>query len=789
VSSVSATQPRLGYLNDRLPLTWVAAVSLVAAALGATWLLSDVTAWEAVRFVLYEAGFTVLPGCLLYMALTPAPGGWLRTLAIGWPCGYALEVGCYAATAALDARWAFALLPLIAILVVGPIAYRRTLARRAASTRAGGARVGAERSDGWDALLVAIAAALILLAFIFFSPAPLPGHAHSVFYSVDNVFDISLAAEARHHWPLTEPWVAGQALHYYTGSFVHMAAINQVTGIPLASVVLRLFPSVMFLVVALQLWSLGGGIGKSRWVGPLAVALMLGVEDINLDPSHIEVLHVNPFTQFSLSPSFAFGAPFLLGLLAIVQSWLPSGQLADGSSRSWSTPSSPGARGSLALMALLAFACGAAKAFAVADVIGGLAVFWLWCALTGRPARLLAYGTSVAFVGGVLVYLLMLRGGTAGTLGVHPLDFLTSADTLTRARTALQSVVGHSFVWILALVLAAPLVATLVFAPLLGALWLLRRREALSPFVVLCICMFLVGLLAYVTLGAPGGVEGVFLVYGYIALMPVAALGLVSLWAEIPSGLRRGAARSCALVFVLALALALVGSTLGSPKSGLVRDAWYAFAYGLVGAVALAVVVRRARLYRLTIASAPARVVACVLPLLVVLGAVKPVTLSAVGAAKTVLHRRIAQTDSPTTYGITAALYQGLLWVRAHTTSCDVLAVNNHYEGPPPALSNYFYYSAFAERRVFLESWHYTPRSALVAQPFPARYALNTEALQHGSASALRRLGQDGVSYVLIDKLHGGGAPEPPSVSRLVFENSALDVYRLSSTRRAGGCS
>lgn len=143
---------------------------------------------------------------------------------------------------------------------------------------------------------------------------------------------------------------------------------------------------------------------------------------------------------------------------------------------------------------------------------------------------------------------------------------------------------------------------------------------------------------------------------------------------------------------------------------------------------------------------------------------------------------------------MTAPLYDGLIWVRDHTKPCDVLAVNNHYTyahskydtSAVAVLSFYEYYSAFTERRFLLESWYTTPRGVREASPYPARLALNDKAVVDGSPSALREIARDGVSYVLVDKTHGTGAPESASVSRLVFENSALRVYRLLSPPRGG---
>jgi hypothetical protein len=762
------------------------AVLLVLSALLATWCLSDVTLGEATRFIAYELCYTLLPGCLLYVLLSPTPGRWLRIVAIGWPCGYALEVGWFAITAALDVRAAFALLPLIVVAAATPYLFVRGRRYLDSSYRSG-SRDGfaPDRDRGLDALMVAIAIsiALVVLAFTFFAPAPLPANAHNVVYETDSVFDISLAAEVRHHWPITEPWAAGQPLHYYTGAFIHMAAINQVTGVALSTVVLRLLPSVMLLVVALQLWSLGRSIGRSRWTGPGAVVLLLVAEDINLDPTHTTVFHVNPFNQFSLSPSFAFGVPFFLGLLELIQSRLLRGGGAGAHVESRSLRSTPaGTRRALVMVALLVLGCGAAKTFAVADFIGGLGIFWLWYAIRIRPDRLLACCLALSAVCIGVIYLLMLAGGMASTLHVHPFDFATAGNTLARTRIALQSLTGHSGVWILLIAAGAPVITVCLLAPLIGAAWLLRSRDALSPPVVLLLSMFLAGVTGYVMLGAPGGVEGDFLVYGYIAMTPVAAIGLVDLWSHIPRHVRRGMVGAGACVFALGLTMAILTQIVAF--TGHIRDMWYAFAYGIIAAGIVIAVVRRSHLLVPAVSSRLGRVVVCCIPLLVVCSFVKPATLTAVGAWKTVLHKRTSYADSSGSYGMTAALYNGLTWVREHTTSCDVLAVNNHVNATHASVSVFFYYSAFTERRVFLESWYYTPNGTRVAQPFPLRLKLNTEAISYGAPRALRELGEAGVSYVLVDKLHGGGAPEPASASRLVFSNRALDVYRLSA---AGG--
>jgi hypothetical protein len=752
----------------------VALLLLIGTILG-SWLCSRVPLSVAGRFAYFELLYTLLPGVALYLLLIPAPGGWLRTIAIGWPLGYALELGAFALTAGLHVRGAFAFLPLWTVLAIALLLARTGGRERLEdlyrAARSGGlARVGSWELPEVVPVAAAVIAAVVLLAFTFFAASPLPEHARSVAYSEDNVFDITLAGEARHHWPITESWIAGQPLHYYTGVFIHIAAINQVTGVPLATVVFRLLPTTMFLLAATQLWALGRCVGRSRWIGPLAAILLLVTQDINLDPIRSQVFHIDPFTQFPLSPSFAFGVPFFLGALILIHvSLVPLSAEVIGRARG-------GTAAWLAMVGIMSAGAAASKSFAAFDLVGGLGLYWLWLVATGRRSRRLMCCLAISAAAILAIYFLMIAGGGSATLGVKPLNFLHEGDTLARATSLAKRIVGPSLYW---LVLAAGggVLAVCLLAPLLGAGWLIWRERGVSDSTAMLTAVFVVGLGAYVLLGAPGGVEGVFLVYGYIALVPVAAKGLVVLWNETPRQARRGMLRACSASLLLGLAIAALTPVLD--LSGTARDVLLGLAYGSIAAVIVLAVRRLQGHYAESLASRPTRLVACCIPLLGALTLVKPLTLAGSGVLKTIAGERTSAADSPTDYGMTAPLFRGLLWVRAHTSPCDVLAVSNHFDDEKRDKSVYFYYSAFTERRVYLESWAYTPLGVEGGQPFPARAALNNAATVRGDPQALRQLQRDGVSYVLIDKTHGGGAPESSSVSRLVFSNSALDVYQL----------
>ena len=375
---------------------------------------------------------------------------------------------------------------------------------------------------------------------------------------------------------------------------------------------------------------------------------------------------------------------------------------------------------------------------------------------------------------------------------LDPLAFLRQGNTLERARHAAERLVGPSLYW-LPLALGGAMLAVLALAPLLGAGWALWKERGAAPATALLLAVFAVGVGGYTLLSAPAGVEGVFFVYGYIALLPVAALGLVGLWGRTPATVRERTARACAALLALAVAVAALSAAL--PLAGIARGAWLVAAYAAVaGGVAVAGRVAAAG-WRAAgwpwqgaggmPVSRRTRVVACALPLLVTLALVKPLTLVGAGGWRTVVGKPTSTADTAATYGLTAALYRGLLWVRAHTTACDVLAVNNHYDAAGEKGAAYVYYSAFTERRVYLESWFYTPEGQSGIQPYPARFALNEAALR-GRPGALRELARRGVSYVLIDKTHPNGTVRLASGSTLVYSRPALDVYRLAVAGHRG---
>jgi hypothetical protein len=140
--------------------------------------------------------------------------------------------------------------------------------------------------------------------------------------------------------------------------------------------------------------------------------------------------------------------------------------------------------------------------------------------------------------------------------------------------------------------------------------------------------------------------------------------------------------------------------------------------------------------------------------------------------------------DSVENRGLTPGLQPALTWVRAHVPTGAVLAVNNQYSDPNRRVPTYYYYSAFGERRVFLEGWVDTIAAAGMPSfsitPFPLRYWLNTAVFGAADMAALHVMEtRFGVRYLFVDRAHGPDDPHLGRLARAVFSNPSAVIYRV----------
>ena len=102
-----------------------APVTLVIVVALELWLLSGVTPDEIVRFAGYELVFVALPGVATLWALRGRPGGFLESVGLGVPLGFALEILAFSATAAAGVRGLFLVYPVVVVALAGLLLWRR----------------------------------------------------------------------------------------------------------------------------------------------------------------------------------------------------------------------------------------------------------------------------------------------------------------------------------------------------------------------------------------------------------------------------------------------------------------------------------------------------------------------------------------------------------------------------------------------------------------------------------------------------------------------------------------
>jgi hypothetical protein len=141
---------------------------------------------------------------------------------------------------------------------------------------------------------------------------------------------------------------------------------------------------------------------------------------------------------------------------------------------------------------------------------------------------------------------------------------------------------------------------------------------------------------------------------------------------------------------------------------------------------------------------------------------------------------------------LTPDLYEGLTWIRGHTDDDAVLAVNNHWIDLANTYPQWADYSAFSERRAYIESWFYTATALKGsdsyrdlthgdANPYAGRLALSDAAFR-GNCAALHGLAASGVDYLVVDKVNGTIIPPAGSldpVAKPVYENPDISVLEL----------
>ena len=699
---------------------WIAAVArsvvvpavLVVAFLAFEWLVFDVSFRGVALFIGYELGFILVPGVLLYITISGRAALGLEQIALGWALGYALELTAFTATAAADHRSILGFYPVVVAAVCVPFVVVKIRQQRF------------ERIDVvakpwiWAVALLQI----VLIAYmgdLVFARTPPPQSGPFNSYYQDQVWFISLAAEARHHWPLQLPNLAGIPLRYHYFLNLHLASINQVTGLSLFQGVFRLYLPPLLILVPLQFAYAARVLGSTAGAGVVGCALFFLLSAFGPGFS-IPNLFFPDESQVLYSTVFFLPAAILVArALQERPAWLGWRQLA-------------------LLLTFLVAGVGA-KATTIPVFLGGLGLLALYALVADRGLirRLLVPAATAGAI--LLAALLTLYRDSEDVEKFQVLVRVRSQQPFNWLATQIPNVLHvHALLWAVASVFAILKVTSGLWLGLAGV-WTGRGRGADRPRLWFC-ALLLAGILIFLSTEVSGGSEVYFYVFGHEAGCVVAGVGLVLLWQRF---VRPIPIRAPALAAAVLVALLVWG--INKPYDTSPHNFW----------------------------------------------------LSVTGQI-----RKSGYTLGPSCdrRDLSPALYQGLRWVAAHSRTDAVLAVSNQYQarlalaGGCKSDSRYFYYSAFAERRVMLEGYYkngggtpYPPKSVAerdpAATPYPDRFRLNNAIFLRGDGRALRQAKRRfGVNYLVADKLHGLDAHQVARVRRLgnvVFANSAVEIIAV----------
>jgi hypothetical protein len=746
---------------------WVAVV--VAALL--LLLLGGTPAVLVARFAAYWVGWIAVPGVLVWRVLAPS---WQRpfdVLVLGVCFGYALELVSFIGAALAGLRWLYWAHPFVVILVA-LLAARRAPPRRTPEPYD-------RRGALWHWGTAAVAVAVLLGTAVYYylgTPWPVLRPAS---LSVDLYYQLGWAADATRAMPPTDPAVSGVQQPYEWFTYAHLAAAHQISGVSLPWLLFRFYLVPPLLLYAGVLASAACRLARRPWAGPYAAAVVPLLSELNLS-QYKGWLALGGFKDWSFySPTWVYGLVFLTPLLLL----LPDQFTAERRGRRW--------WGRWAAVALLAAAAAGGKTSLLPVLACGCLAAVVFAAVWDR-ARLSATAIAAGVVLAVLaasIPVLYSTGGGRLSVGFGIPWFVTTRYSIYLRRLFVSDAV---LPW------AAVGTAVSLFAlgaGYTGAVVMVKRNERRVAQVFLVGC-FVAGYLAKAWVQDPAASQHWFLLTGCVALAVLAGWGVAALAEPLRAGIAAAVGVAGALIGLLGT-LALVRQYTSYrdpvPDPARILDMLAIFVIGAVVVTAAAgAIVRRRR--RTTSGLAFVAVLAGGALASTATYYIEPLH-SYLRTGQAVLPEDSVTRSSRNRPDLTPALLSALDWVRRNSSTFDVLAVNNTclVRGPTGTCTDHrvFYYSAFTERRVLIESWSYSQPTlneavrtkasyVTLPSPYPERTRLNTALFTDPSPSALAEAYQQyGVRWLLVDLRYG----RPPSAldadAVLAYRTADAVVYRL----------
>jgi hypothetical protein len=747
--------PRRGHT---WPVRWSPFAAAVAVAVAL--LLGTGTApLDILRYGAYATLAVALPGTLVYRALRRTPHTFVEDVAMGVAVGLALELGAWAAFSAVHLQnW----------LVLWPAAVVVPFAAAPGLRRHWRVRGYAETPLGWSwAVAGAVAFFTVYLWSVFLARNPILPTSDGTQQYLDLAYQLSLAGEAKHAFPLHVPQVAAEPLYYHWFGEAHMGVISLVGHIDLPVVALRFavpgLSAAAIVLTAVVGWRVSG----RPHAGAVAAVLFWVIGEFNFtDPAN---------TPFGTEATFVIWHG-----MSMIYSWVLLialiGVLADivGPLRASRVPRV--GRGAFVVAALLLLASSGAKASSLPIVLCGLGVAGLAVAVSRRRipwAVLVAIGIGLAAE--LFAVVVLFRFQSYG-LFFAPLDGIKGYWFPTGApRPEWKQWVVEA-----AVVVAFALNMHLREAAVVPLLWL--RRLRLEPVHWLLLGGGLAGPALFLTFGTINAEY--FTRSGFTFGVLLSACGYVLVFERARLSRRwyvgLGAVTAVFALVLVAIELRFAGpAPTGRHDSGLVPIWKWAAALGAVAVVgALAWLVLR---YRVTALRGRGGVV--LLSLMLVAG-VPGLVLDQYQGWRSPNGGAYFNIPLP------RSRVDAARWVRDHSDPGDVLATNAHCLDPasdPTTAScdaRVFWLSAYAERRVLVEGWSFAPRMAATfgLGPFwdQGLLRLNDKAFDAPDPALLTELRQRyHVRWLVVDRTVRHESPALAQLARSRFDNGRLAVYEL----------
>ncbi|MEU4694636.1 hypothetical protein [Actinoplanes sp. NPDC023714] len=730
------------------------------AVFAAILLITGTSVLDVLKYAAYVAFAVVMPGTLVYRALRRTPHTLIEDLALGAAVGLGLELVAWALYSYLDLRFLIWTWPLLvaAVFAVVPGLRRHWVVR--------GYRIV---PLGWSWAVTGVV--VFFTGYVwatFFAQNPILPTGEDTLQFIDLPYQLSLAGEAKNHFPMHLPQVAGEALPYHWFAFVHAAMIGMIGHIDLPVVTMRLLVPGIGALIALVTAVAGWRITGRAWAGAIAAALFLVVGEFQFTEVFSNTIGVQVAWIIWPSLSMTYSWALLLALVAVI-----------GDALRRSDDDSPVPRlplpGAFALATILAFASSAAKASSLPVTLSGLALAGFMVLVTTRRIPWVLVGMGVVVSLAQLFCTAVIFRFQSYGLGINPLGGIAPfwADPEGERSLVAQTAViaGVSIAWILSLQIR--------LAGIIPLAWL--RRGRLEPAQWFLLGGAIAGPALYMILGTFNST------WFYRASLPfgliLSAWGFVMVWDRARmSGRAAAALGAFALVFAEAMVIAVLLFAPKQPRgesySAVLPILWWS---GVLAAIALAV----------GLAWRPA---ARRWPGLTGRGAVLLLTaVLLTGTPGLIMEARRSQMSpnggGNTTVPMPESRVDAARWVRDHSDPDDILATNVHCSHDRPLKdcrdARSFWLSAYAERSVLVEGWTFAPRLAGVPTARwkfwdEKKLAYNDDAIYKPSAKALNRLrDRYDVRFLVVDRKVKPEGAKLADLATLRYDDGRMAVYEL----------